>query len=229
MKMRYSGKGFTYVELVIVLSILTIMTALTVPVVSKEITKQKTKNQTRDINLVGEAVEVFFDDNLAFPAGMADLLTNSGSYSQWAGPYYDTGPGAALFGGDPSPDDDAWGNQYVFTTLSTSALRVASRGADQQAGTTDDIVITVDVTFIRRRTTVEELEAINEAVLAYNEVHLPGTSLPTNWSSALSILISKGYLQPEGGAYATDGWGNAYEPFPAGTTPVVRIRSTMFP
>jgi len=226
--MRRYRYGFTYIELVIALSIMTILVSVTVPVVSKQVASQKIKTQKTNMNMIGEAIEVFFDDNGAFPSSMADLLTDSGSFSLWAGPYYDTSLGASLFGGDASPDDDAWGNQYLFSALSASSLRVSSPGPDQTAATGDDISLTVDVTFLRRRTTLEELEKINAAILAYNDAYLPGTPLPANWTTILSTLISEGYLQPEGGAYATDGWGNAYEPVPAAATPVVRVRSSMF-
>lgn len=220
--------GFTFIELVIVLSIMTILVSITIPLVSKQVARQKIKSQKTDMNLIGESIEVFFNDTLAFPSGMADLLTDSGSFVQWAGPYYDTSLGASLFGGDASPEDDAWGNQYTFSVLSASSLRVSSPGPDQTANTGDDISVTVDVSFLRRFTTLDELDRINEAILEYNKVYLPGTPLPVNWTAILNTLISEGYLQSEGGAYATDGWGNPYEPVPASATPVVRVRSPMF-
>ncbi len=127
-------RGFTLIELVIVIVVLGIMSAVAIPVVGNLIGSSKeaaTKEEMR--RLVGAIAgtdptnDPGFAGNVGFtPSLLTDLATKPGSvavwnaYQQvgWNGPYIDTTGGEYL--------TDAWGQAYVYNP---TAKTITSTGS----------------------------------------------------------------------------------------------------
>jgi len=221
-------RGFSLIELVIAISIMTIIMGITLPVMSSEVTRQKIRKEIEELNRIKEGVENFFQDNFAFPDDITDLLEDSGDFYNWAGPYYN--PGLSIFGsGDADPTKDEWKQDYRITLVDSSNFTVESPGSDREFDSDDDLVAAVDVTFIRREKTLEELAILNSAVLSYNSVYIGSDPLLPDWMYIHQKLVDKGYLPQGDSTYERDGWEEFYQPDPAGAVPVVRVRSVMIP
>ncbi len=222
-----SRGGFSLIELIISLSILTILVGFSVPVIATEVKRQKVKAEKQEMNAIKEAVINYFDDTFAFPSDLGELIANGDGLSGWAGPYYS--PSLSLYNsGGSSATADEWGNTYTMAAGGVSSRIVTSAGPDHSFGTGDDISVTADVTAVRRRITVSELHVINNAIVSYNSVYLGTNPLLPSWTYILGRLQATGYLPNGDTTYDLDGWGLPYAPDPAGVTPVVRATSTMF-
>ncbi len=210
-------------ELVIVVAIMGILIGAAVPAASMYF-KSKARRATREgLNQLTEACAEYFRDTFQLPTAPVDLHVDPGA-TGWNGPYMLTATDDAITGITDSALD-AWSRPYKFTAQGTSALLVASAGEDAVFGTEADLEVTLDVTPIRRSTTLDELRTINQAVTLYNGEYLPDNPLPTSYSQPLGKLEGTGFL-PSGAGYDADGWGDAYVPDPLGKTPVVKIGST---
>ena len=107
-------------------------------------------------------------------------------------------------------------------------LDLRSAADDGTFDDADDIVYTVDVTPVRRESTLDQLATVNQAIRLYNAQYLPGAPLSTKYATLLQTLVSKGFL-PASAPYASDGWGKAFVPDPAGKSPVVAVTSVNLP
>jgi len=219
-------KGFSLIELVIAISIMTIIVGVALPAFSSGVRRQKVLRELQELNDIKESVENYFADTSAFPTAINDLLQNDQGLTGWAGPYYS--PRLPSHGsGQTSPTVDEWRSPYAVGLSGSSTCTVTSPGPNKALGNQDDITVTVDVTFIRRRQTLDELAIINSAILSYNKVYLSSEPLLPDWNGIQIQLVNKGYLPAGASDLATDGWGSAYVPDPSGVAPVLKVRSTM--
>lgn len=218
-------KGFSLIEMVIVISIMTILVGAAMPMVSSEVRKQKVKDEIDRLNAVKTATESYFTDTGVFPDEIGDLVTNDDGVAGWLGPYYNPPVSRSTAGGS-GYELDSWNTAYRLTQAGVSTLTVESAGSDRAFNSNDDLSVSVDTTYIRRTITLEELDVINGAILAYNKVYIGTAPLLPSWSSIRSQLVSAGYLPAGDTRYDTDGWGFAYTPDPPGAAPVVRVNST---
>ncbi|MFC1557866.1 prepilin-type N-terminal cleavage/methylation domain-containing protein [candidate division KSB1 bacterium] len=151
------NKGFTLMELVIVVVILGFLAAVAIPKFSgivndSRINAVKSEMQEIEIAIVGDAAVVsggvsthrgYFGDTGHMPAQLMDLINkpasdstwdrsaNNGIGSGWNGPYVrDDGTGAIF--------TDVWGNPYILTA--TTLKSYGPNGTDD-GGTGDDIVL----------------------------------------------------------------------------------------
>lgn len=218
---RRSG-GFTLLEIVIALAVLSIMVGAVMPVASMAF-QSKAKRTTREelTELADAAVEYFRDLNV-LPSGVADLINDPG-LAEWNGPYLMTAYDDPLSGLTDSYVD-AWSRPYQFNLPSASELQIVSGGEDGAFGTVTDLDVRLDVTSIRREKTLVLLETINQAVTSYNGQFLPDTPLPTSFGGMLSQLVATGFL-PSTSEFALDAWGDGFVPVPQGMTPVVGVGS----
>ena len=222
-----SRKGFSLIELVVVISIMSIMVGIAVPALTTEVKRQKVNVQIGEMDAIRTGIENYFHDTSIFPEDMGELRLNTAGVSGWVGPYYLPRP-SVLWSGGAGYDTDVWGNRYRARPLGFSLYEVRSSGLDAVFNSNDDIFVEANVEYIRREKTVEELEVINSAITSYNEVYIGSEPLLPNWTWILQALVQKGYLPLGDTTYDTDGWENPYVPDPVGVTPVVRATSTMF-
>jgi general secretion pathway protein G len=219
------NSGFSLLEIIVALAILTIVVGAAIPVVSVSIDRSKKEETRKELNALKTATEGYFEDVWAFPPTLNDLLQNLSGASGWVGPYLS--PPLASHGSTlPVVDKDAWNADYRLTYMGISFLEIRSPGPDGSFATADDIAVEVDITPIRRQVTLNELTILNGAVQAYNRLFLELDPLQPNWTLILQKLRTQGLLPSGDATLESDGWGSPYTPDPPGQAPVVRIGST---
>jgi general secretion pathway protein G len=148
------NRGFTLIEIIVAMAILSIMAGTLVPMLyktweSNEIAVTRGRMSELKKAMVGDRALVqqgirthygFVGDNGVLPAGIQDLVTDFGTFANWNGPY--------LGGFDPGTyASDAWGNDIVFARQSPPLIvsgmsvlaTLRSAGPDRTFGTGDDI------------------------------------------------------------------------------------------
>jgi len=116
-------KGFTLIELMVVVMIIGILAALAIPSFVNATTKSKQGKAKADLRTYGTALELYYTDNDTYP--------ETGSLANLKPTYMKTIP------------DDPWGHDYVFVKNGTGASAtydLYSQGSDT-GSSTDDIKI----------------------------------------------------------------------------------------
>jgi general secretion pathway protein G len=224
MNTRHTQRGFSLIEIMVVLAILAIVAGTAVPLVGKNVTRGKIAETRAELAAFPTAVSGYFEDTGTLPPTFDDLQQNLAAAAGWAGPYL-LAMLSASASTTTSLEQDAWSRDYTVSITGASSLTVTSKGPDGATGGGDDISQAVDVTPVRRAQTLAELKTINIAISAYNALNLPSSPLPSDYASIKSTLVSGGYLPGSTSAYDTDGWGSAYAPDPPGGSPVVAVAS----
>jgi len=120
-------KGFTLVELLVVLVILTLLAGLVGPRVMNLLGGAKSKTAALQITDLEKSLEIFKLDAGRYPTteeGLNALVTKPASASGWNGPY--------LKGGLPS---DPWGKPYLYKSpAENGAFEIVTLGADGVPG-----------------------------------------------------------------------------------------------
>ena len=135
---RSRQDGFTLVELLVVLAIITLIVTLVAPQVLRYLGTARSDATQAQINNIESALELFYIDNFRYPTteeGLAVLAKPSPELTaRWNGPYL------------KKADDlkDPWGNPYVYE-FSDNAVKISSLGRDGKAdGTGEDRDISND-------------------------------------------------------------------------------------
>jgi general secretion pathway protein G len=130
----YLSRGFTLVELLLVLVILAVLAAVVVPKFTKRSEQARTTAATTDIANLSTALDAFEIDTGRYPTsdeGLRALIESPGNVKDWKGPYLKR-----------AVTNDPWGNAYVFRTPgqhNASGYDLYSFGPDGQEGGGDDI------------------------------------------------------------------------------------------
>src|SRR6266508_492478 len=128
---RRSGeRGFTLVEILVVITIIGLIMALVGPRVLHYLTESKAKAAKIQIESLGSALDLFYLDVGRYPTGsegLSSLVQRPGNLTGWNGPYL---KGAVV----PS---DPWGQAYVYRLPGQhGTYDIISYGADGQEGGT---------------------------------------------------------------------------------------------
>ena len=118
-------KGFTLVELMVVIIILAVLTGIAIPSYLALRNRARIQATRSEMQNIATALEMYAADNDAYPAGawgVASGLIIAGGYM------------------DPVPLDDAWTTALVYTIVG-SGYTLVSWGPDLAAGG-DDIILT---------------------------------------------------------------------------------------
>ena len=133
MKSKLNSRGFTLIEILLVVIIIGILVSLVAPRLagrSEEARKQAAK---ADIDGgISLALDLYEVDNGQYPGKLDELVTKPSGAPNWKGPY--------LKKGVPK---DPWGTEYVYRipgTHNSSSYDLYSLGRDKQENTEDDVV-----------------------------------------------------------------------------------------
>ena len=127
---RQDERGFTLVELLVVITIITLIMGIVGPRVLNYLTESKAKAAKIQIESFASALDLFFLDTGRYPVaseGLGALVQRPTTISAWNGPY--------LKGGVVPLDP--WGNPYLYRVPGQhGTYDIISYGADGHEGGT---------------------------------------------------------------------------------------------
>lgn len=125
---RSAARGFTLVELLLVLIILALIGGLVLPNIIGRAEGAKVKAASSQIDRLSMAVETYYMDTNAFPDTLDQLVDNNSGVSGWNGPYVKR-----------SILKDPWNREYVYQYPGEEGqFDIMSLGADGQPGGEDN-------------------------------------------------------------------------------------------
>ncbi len=117
-------RGFTLVELLLVLVILALIAGLVLPGIIGKAESAKAKAASSQISRISMSVESFYLDTGNTPSSLEELVKEPSGVSGWNGPYIKN-----------SLLKDPWGQAYKFTVPGEHGdFDIESYGADRQKG-----------------------------------------------------------------------------------------------
>jgi general secretion pathway protein G len=131
---KLKKRGFTLIELMLVLVILSILAAIVVPKFSGRTEQARQTAAQSQISTFGTALDAFEVDNGFYPkgrSGLNDLVQAPRDAQSWKGPYLKN-----------DIPNDPWGHPYVYECPgrhNPSSYDLYSDGPDGRAGTEDDV------------------------------------------------------------------------------------------
>ncbi|MCP4155468.1 MAG: type II secretion system major pseudopilin GspG [bacterium] len=125
--MRKREKGFTLIEIIIVVIIMSLIATLIVPRLFKKVEKSKQKIAKTQIIMLENAIKMFKLDTGRYPSkkeGLTAMLEKPAKVSNWDGPYLEKGL-----------PKDPWGKDYIYDFPGKNyTFEITSFGADGQKG-----------------------------------------------------------------------------------------------
>ena len=127
---RFAERGFTLIEMLVVISIIGLIMALVGPRVLNFLGELKVKAAKIQIESLTSALDIYALDTGQYPSnseGLEALMQRPGSVTSWGGPYLK---------GNVVPKDP-WGKPYLYRSPGQhGAYDILSYGADGQEGGT---------------------------------------------------------------------------------------------
>ena len=121
---RSAQRGFTLVELLLVLVILALIAGLVLPGIIGKAESAKVRAAASQISRISMSVETFYLDTGNTPESLSDLVNEPANASGWNGPYIKT-----------STLKDPWGREYEYRNPGEHGdFDIYSLGADGQRG-----------------------------------------------------------------------------------------------
>ncbi len=129
---RRSEKGFSLIELIVVLVILGLLAAVVGPKIAGKLSQSKDKIAKIQITELEGALQYFSFEMGRYPTtaeGLDALVQNTSNSEAWKGPYVEKGL-----------PKDPWGKPYAYRSPGQHGdFDIFSFGADGVEGTDDDI------------------------------------------------------------------------------------------
>jgi general secretion pathway protein G len=125
---KHSSKGFTLIEILVVIAILALLAAIATPQVMKHLGRAKTQTAKIEINNIGSALDLYRIDLGRYPSaeeGLAALLAKPAGVEAWKGPYLKK----------KNSLSDPWGYAYIYRIPGQHGdYDLLSYGADKAEG-----------------------------------------------------------------------------------------------
>lgn len=131
---RMNNRGFSLIELLLVLVILSVLAALIMPRFTNRSEKARITAAGADIRTIETALKTFEIDNGRFPTsaeGLGALLQQPPGLTSWQSPYLDR-----------TDFKDPWGNGYIYRSpgqQNQDGYDLFSAGPNAIEGDSDDI------------------------------------------------------------------------------------------
>lgn len=218
--------GFTLLEIIVVVAVLSILAGVAVPVAQKAISNAARKATREELDVLANAAIEYCRDTNNIPLGIADLERNPNRTDSvgWAGPYLEGAIAASPV--KSGYQVDGWVRDY--RVVRNTKLTITSAGDDGTFGDANDIEVVVDFTNVRREKTLAKLKTINQAITLYNATYQATAPLNRNYSTALNQLVARGFL-PDRNSFLRDAWGVLFTGDPVNRAPMVKARSPSIP
>ena len=183
-------RGVTLIELIVVMSIITILAGVALPGIGSLIRRQREDESAARMKEIQIAVKAYARDLLQVPNELR--LLASSTAASWRGPYIqDQMQGISA---DPDFAKDAWSNAFAWSATSNEEGQLVSAGANGVLGDADDLSLTIDVRPILREITIERMAVINAAIRLYNLRHQGSSPLTGSVAQVLATLQIQGFL-----------------------------------
>lgn len=227
---RGTSRGFTLIEVVVVLSVLAVLAGAMIPAVVQQVERARTRATRNEMNDLAVGLSAYYEDCGRLPSSLAGLVTDVDGDAGWDGPYMgglgDVATGAVT---------DAWGATYTYLVSPTltgggrADVVLISAGEDrvlQSSASGGTWTLFTDADLVRhhslaatdevwRREARAEVRAIATALERYYED--VGTFPAGTDSTALAELVTSAatgwsgpYLSGSLSELARDPWGEFY-------------------
>jgi len=118
--MRWNARGFTLIELMIVVAIIGILCSIAVPLYANVTARSRIAKAQADIRTLVAAVSAYQSHMSTYPVALSDLtrvVTNPSGIT--AGPFM-----ASI----PTPPTSFWGSAYSYTTNANGTFLISAAG-----------------------------------------------------------------------------------------------------
>jgi general secretion pathway protein G len=236
---RRRTHGFTLIELVVAIAVLSILAGAALPVATRVAGRAARRVTEQELGALCAASVEFYADTGRLPRAVAELErppAGDEAARGWAGPYLVGGPLDPIGSAGRSHAHDGWSRPYAVTLepggeAGAGRLSFASAGPDGLLDTDDDLVAQVELAPLLRERTLARLAVVNDA-LARRRADVARAPLTSDLRSALRTLAAEGLL-PDAELFLRDAWGDELVADPvasvdgtAAGAPLVRVRST---